>query len=100
MGDRPRESRIQIFDQDGKFIREIKYAGLPCALDIGKQYIYMVNGFTGQLLRLDLDGKVLAAVGKARERSGRIRRSPLYRGEPQGRYLRRGFRESGRAEVR
>lgn len=56
--------RIQIFDQDGKYIREIKYAGLPCALDIGKEYIYMVNGFAGQLLRLDLDGKVLAAMGK------------------------------------
>ena len=56
--------RIQIFDQDGKYIREIKYAGLPCALDIGSQYIYMVNGFAGQLLRLDLDGKVMAAVGK------------------------------------
>ena len=56
--------RIQIFDQDGKYLREIKYAGLPCALDIGSQYIYMVNGFAGQLLRLDLDGKVLAAVGK------------------------------------
>jgi sugar lactone lactonase YvrE len=56
--------RIQIFDQDGKYIREIKYAGLPCALDIGSQYIYMVNGFAGQVLRLDLDGKVLAAVGK------------------------------------
>ena len=56
--------RIQIFDQDGKYIREIKYAGLPCALDIGKEYIYMVNGFAGQVLRLDLDGKVLAATGK------------------------------------
>jgi sugar lactone lactonase YvrE len=56
--------RIQIFDQDGKYIREVKYAGLPCALDIGKQYIYMVNGFAGQVLRMDLDGKVLAAVGK------------------------------------
>jgi sugar lactone lactonase YvrE len=56
--------RIQIFDQDGKYIREIKYAGLPCALDIGKQYIYMVNGFAGQVLRLDLNGKVLAAMGK------------------------------------
>ncbi len=56
--------RIQIFDQDGKYLREIKYAGLPCALDIGSQYIYMVNGFAGQLLRLDLDGKVLAATGK------------------------------------
>lgn len=56
--------RIQIFDQDGKYIRKIKYAGLPCSLDIGKQYIYMVNGFAGQLLRMDLDGKVLAATGK------------------------------------
>ena len=56
--------RIQIFDQDGKYIREVKFAGLPCSLDIGKQYIYMVNGFAGQLLRLDLDGKVLAVVGK------------------------------------
>src|SRR6185503_16475616 len=42
--------RIQIFDQDGKYIREVKYAGLPCSLDIGKQEIIMVNGFAGQLL--------------------------------------------------
>lgn len=56
--------RIQIFDEDGGFVREIKYAGLPCALDIGSQYIYMVNGFAGQVLRLDLNGVVLAATGK------------------------------------
>jgi DNA-binding beta-propeller fold protein YncE len=56
--------RIQVFDTNGKFIRELKYAGLPCSLAIGTQYIYMVNGFAGQLLRLDLDGKVLAATGK------------------------------------
>jgi DNA-binding beta-propeller fold protein YncE len=56
--------RIQIFDADGKFVRENKYAGLPCAVDIGGQYVYMVNGFAGQVLRLDLEGKVLAAVGK------------------------------------
>ena len=56
--------RIQIFDADGKFIREVKYAGLPCSLVIGDRDIYMVNGFAGQLLRLDLQGKVLAATGK------------------------------------
>jgi sugar lactone lactonase YvrE len=56
--------RIQIFDQDGKFIKELKYAGLPCAVSIGPRYIYMVNGFGAQILRLDLNGKVLAAVGK------------------------------------
>ena len=57
--------RIQIFDADGAFVREQKYAGLPCSLDIGRQYIYMVNGFAGQILQLDLSGKVLAATGKA-----------------------------------
>jgi DNA-binding beta-propeller fold protein YncE len=57
--------RIQIFDGDGTFVRELKYAGLPCSLDIGRQYIYMVNGFAGQILQLDLNGKVLAATGKA-----------------------------------
>jgi DNA-binding beta-propeller fold protein YncE len=56
--------RIQIFDQDGNFVRQLKYAGLPCGLQIGDRYIYMVNGFAGQLLRLDLEGKVLAATGK------------------------------------
>jgi sugar lactone lactonase YvrE len=57
--------RVQLFDADGRFIREIKYAGLPCAFDIGRQYVYMVNGFAGQVLRLDLNGNVLAAVGKS-----------------------------------
>jgi DNA-binding beta-propeller fold protein YncE len=56
--------RIQVFNQDGSFVSEMKYKGLPCSFDIGRQYIYMVNGFAGQLLRLDLTGKVLAALGK------------------------------------
>jgi DNA-binding beta-propeller fold protein YncE len=56
--------RIQVFDTDGKFIKELKFAGLPCSLDIGPQNIYMVNGFAGQLVKMDLDGKVLAAIGK------------------------------------
>jgi DNA-binding beta-propeller fold protein YncE len=56
--------RIQLFDQDGTFVREIKYAGLPCSIDIGRDAIFMVNGFAGQLLRMDLDGKVQAVTGK------------------------------------
>jgi sugar lactone lactonase YvrE len=62
--------RIQIFDQDGAHIKDLKYSGLPCSLTFGSQYIYMVNGFAGQLLRLDLDGKVLAAVGKSGKAMG------------------------------
>ena len=56
--------RIQIFDQDGTFIEQMKYAGLPCSFQIGEQNIFMVNGFTGQLLKMDLSGKVLAVTGK------------------------------------
>jgi DNA-binding beta-propeller fold protein YncE len=58
-------SRIQIFDQDGKYLRELKYAGLPCAIEFHSDAIWMVNGFTGQILKLDLDGKVVGVFGKA-----------------------------------
>ena len=56
--------RIQVFDGDGTFVREQKYKGLPCSVAFGRDDAYMVNGFAGQLLRLDLSGKVLAATGK------------------------------------
>jgi DNA-binding beta-propeller fold protein YncE len=57
-------SRIQVFDGNGKFVREQKYKGLPCSVSFTKDDAFMVNGFTGQLLRLDAGGKVLAAMGK------------------------------------
>jgi len=57
--------RIQIFDDKGTFVREVKVAGLPCSLDIGKDSIFMVNGFAGQVVKMDLQGKVLAVTGKA-----------------------------------
>jgi DNA-binding beta-propeller fold protein YncE len=57
-------SRIQVFDQDGGFRREMAYAGLPCGVDIGDRFVFMVNGFTGQILQLDLAGNVLAAMGR------------------------------------
>lgn len=56
--------RIQIFDQEGNYVKELKYKGLPCSVDIGKEFIFMVNGFAGQILKLDLEGRVLAATGK------------------------------------
>jgi sugar lactone lactonase YvrE len=62
--------RIQIFRQDGTFVRQIHYKGLPCGLDIGRKYIYMVNGFAGQLVKMDLEGKVLGAMGKPGKGAG------------------------------
>ena len=57
--------RIQIFDTDGKFIKEWKYAGLPCGLYITPdQQMYMLSGFAGQILKLDREGKAVAATGQ------------------------------------
>jgi DNA-binding beta-propeller fold protein YncE len=76
--------RIQIFSQDGAFVKQLKFAGLPCALIIGPRYIYMVNGFAGQLLRLDLSGKVLAAVGKSGNGLGEFGEAHAISVSPQG----------------
>lgn len=83
VADRENE-RIQIFDQDGKFVKELKYAGLPCGMDIGKQSIFMVNGFAAQLLRLDLDGKVLAAEGKSGKGAGEFGEAHYVAVSPKG----------------
>jgi DNA-binding beta-propeller fold protein YncE len=56
--------RIQVFDANGTFVREMKYAGLPCSFDIGRQFVYMVNGFAGQVVKMDLAGTVRAVLGK------------------------------------
>jgi sugar lactone lactonase YvrE len=76
--------RIQIFDQDGKYIKELKYSGLPASLDIGPQNIFMVNGFAGQLLKLDLDGKVLAATGKPGKGLGEFGEAHMIAVSPKG----------------
>jgi DNA-binding beta-propeller fold protein YncE len=76
--------RIQIFDPDGKYIKELKYSGLPCSLDIGSQNIFMVNGFAGQLLKLDLDGKVLAAIGKPGKGLGEFGEAHMIAVSPKG----------------
>jgi len=76
--------RIQIFTADGAFVREIKYAGLPCDLDIGRRSIYMVNGFAGQLLELDLEGKVIAALGKSGTGPGEFGEAHMIAVSPKG----------------
>lgn len=76
--------RIQVFRQDGTFVRETHYAGLPCAIDIGPREIYMVNGFAGQLLRLDLSGRVLAAMGKPGKGPGEFGEAHMVAASPDG----------------
>jgi sugar lactone lactonase YvrE len=76
--------RIQIFDQDGEFVKELKYAGLPCSIAIGRDSIFMVNGFAAQLLELDLNGAVLAALGKPGKGVGEFGEAHSVTASPQG----------------
>jgi sugar lactone lactonase YvrE len=76
--------RIQVFDQDGAFVREMKYAGLPCSFDIGKDVIFMVNGFAGQVLKMDLAGNVLAAAGKPGNGAGEFGEAHFIAVSPKG----------------
>ena len=77
-------SRIEIFEQDGAFVREIAYAGLPCGIDIGERNIFMVNGFTGQILQMDLDGRVLAAMGRPGSNPGEFGEAHYIAVSPRG----------------
>ncbi len=62
--------RVQVFDLDGNPIRQSSYAGLPCGLVVSGGDIYMVSGYSGQILRLDADGHVAAATGRSGEGVG------------------------------
>ena len=57
--------RVQIFDDQGTYIKEWAYKGLPCGLFIdADQQMYMVSGFAGEILKLDENGKAIGANGQ------------------------------------
>jgi len=76
--------RIQIFDQQGTFVRELAYAGLPCSLDIGREHIFMVNGFAGQVVQMDQTGKVLGVTGKPGQGLGEFGEAHFVAVSPKG----------------
>ena len=66
--------RIQVFDNDGKFLRQISDVGAPWAICISPgahQYLYSSNSNDvgnldgGEIYKLELDGKVLGKFGRA-----------------------------------
>ena len=62
----------------------MKYSGLPCSLEIGPQNVFMVNGFAGQVFKLDLEGKVLSAIGKPGKGLGEFGEAHVIAVSPEG----------------
>ena len=57
--------RVQVFDAEGNFFRQWVYFGTPCGLVLGNDgAIYLANGHAGQILKLDMNGKILGMTGK------------------------------------
>jgi sugar lactone lactonase YvrE len=55
--------RIQVFDADGSYIRESQHPGTPCGLCMGAdQQIWLAHGYSGEIMKLDLDGKVVGTI--------------------------------------
>ena len=74
VGDRA-NSRIQVFDSEGTFLREITGVGAPWAICITpgpKQYLYTSDSVPGRIYKLDLSGKILGVFGKAGKRMGQF----------------------------
>jgi len=60
--------RIQVFDNDGNYLREITSAGTPWAICITPgptQFLYSSDAAPGRIYKLDLDGNLLGQFGTA-----------------------------------
>ena len=63
-------ARIQVFDADGNYIRESQHPGTPCGLFMGAdQHIWLAHGHVGQIMKLDLNGKVVGVMADAQVRA-------------------------------
>ena len=93
--------RIQVFDADGNYLRESKHPGTPCGLFISSdQHIWLAHGHAGQVIKLDLDGKVLGVTGKQGKALGQFGEAHFIAVSAEGRRLCRRHAELAGAEIR
>jgi DNA-binding beta-propeller fold protein YncE len=57
--------RVQVFDLNGKYLKEWKFAGLPCGLYLGRDgRMFLASGFSGQILQIDAHGAAVGMFGQ------------------------------------
>jgi DNA-binding beta-propeller fold protein YncE len=70
VGDRE-NARIQVFDRDGRFLREWKL-GHPFGLCIARDHsIYMCDAIAGHILKIDREGKIVGVIAGPEPSKGR-----------------------------
>jgi DNA-binding beta-propeller fold protein YncE len=63
VGDRE-NMRIQIFDEEGTFLKEWRDIGYPYGLCITpNQHVWMIDGGYDRIVELDQNGKIIGALG-------------------------------------
>lgn len=63
VGDRE-NYRLQIFDADGKFLKEWTNVGSPWGLDLRPdETLFIADGYNDRIVKADLNGKILGAFG-------------------------------------
>jgi sugar lactone lactonase YvrE len=66
IGDRE-QYRLVVYSGEGKFIKTVSMKNLTCAVYFDRHgNLWVATGNDGQLINIDRDGKVLAAIGKGR----------------------------------
>ena len=72
VGDRE-NYRMQIFDENGKFLKEWKHVGSPWGVFItDDQSLYMCDGHNNRILKLNLEGNILGSLGSAGRLPGQL----------------------------
>ena len=70
VGDRE-NARIQVFDRNGRFLREWKL-GHPFGLFVTPDhFIYMSNAIAGRILKIDQEGKIVGVLSGPEPGKGR-----------------------------
>jgi sugar lactone lactonase YvrE len=64
VGDRTAK-KVLVFDVNGKLVKTIQMPVYVCSFYVAKNgQLYMLSGWDGQILKMDWEGKILAATGK------------------------------------
>jgi len=72
VGDRE-NYRMQIFDGNGKFLREWKHVGSPWGVFITEdQFLFMCDGHNNRILKLNLEGDILGSLGSYGKLPGQL----------------------------